>query len=141
MTPWERSFLLDHRVGHLATAGADGSPHVLPVCYALGADDAVYFVCDEKPKRSSPRGLLRLRNLAANPRAAFVVDDYADDWTRLAWVMVRGSAGVVGLAEHVVALSLLRARYPQYGPMDLSYADHPLVRIAPDRVTSWRCSG
>ena len=84
-----RQFLEAHRVGHLATAGADGAPHVIPVCYALD-DEAVYFVADEKPKRRPARELLRLRNLRANPRAALVVDDYDEDWTRLAYVLVRG---------------------------------------------------
>src|SRR5207244_1315415 len=89
-----RQFLEAHRVGHLATAGADGAPHVIPVCYALD-DEALYFVADEKPKRRPARELLRLRNLRANPRAALVVDDYDEDWTRLAYVLVRGPARVI----------------------------------------------
>ena len=84
-----RHFLEAHRVGHLSTAGADGVPHVIPVCYAADAE-AVYFVADEKPKRRPARELRRLRNLRENPRAALVVDDYDDDWTRLAYVLVRG---------------------------------------------------
>ena len=87
-----RRFLEAHRVGHLATAGADGAPHVVPVCYALD-DDALYFVADEKPKRGEARNLLRLRNLRVNPRAAVVVDDWDEDWTRLAFVLVRGQIG------------------------------------------------
>jgi nitroimidazol reductase NimA-like FMN-containing flavoprotein (pyridoxamine 5'-phosphate oxidase superfamily) len=30
-----RRFREAHRVGHLATAGANGAPHVVPVCYAI----------------------------------------------------------------------------------------------------------
>src|SRR6185369_15290294 len=45
-----RRFLEAHRVGHLATSGADGAPHVVPLCYAVD-DSALYFVADEKPKR------------------------------------------------------------------------------------------
>ena len=45
-----RRFLEEHEVGHLATAAPDGTPHVVPVCYAI--DDAgLYFVADLKPKR------------------------------------------------------------------------------------------
>src|SRR5881397_4320063 len=103
-----RRFLETHRVGHLATAGADGAPHVIPVCYALD-DEALYFVADEKPKRRPARELLRLRNLRANPHAALVVDDYDDDWTRLAYVLVRGPASfVVERGAHRTALDLLR---------------------------------
>src|SRR5207253_5067300 len=95
-----RQFLEAHRVGHLATAGADGAPNVVPVCYALD-DEALCFVADERPKRRPARELLRLRNLRANPRAALVVDDYDEDWTRLAYVLVRGPArGVEAVAAH-----------------------------------------
>jgi len=136
-----RRFLEAHRVGHLATTGADGAPHVVPVCYALD-DDALYFVADAKPKRRPARALQRLANLRANPRAALVVDDWDEDWTRLAWVLVRGPAAFVeGDALHAAALARLRARYPQYRAMSLDdRVAHPIVRIAPASVTTWRAS-
>jgi len=136
-----RRFLEDHRVGHLATAGADAAPHVVPVCYALD-DAALYFVADEKPKRRPARELVRLRNIRENPRAALVVDDYDEDWTRLAWVLVRGRAHVVSDAvAHAAALRLLRARYAQYGAMALDDpARNPIVRIEPTRVVVWRAT-
>jgi PPOX class probable F420-dependent enzyme len=138
-TPEAHSFLEAHRVGHLATAGADGAPHVVPVCYALD-DAAVYFVADLKPKRRPARALLRLKNLRENPRAALVVDDYDEDWERLAYVLVRGPAAVVEApAPHAAALALLRARYPQYRAMALDDpVRHPLVRIEAARVILWR---
>jgi PPOX class probable F420-dependent enzyme len=144
MSSWSeeaRRFLEAHRVGHLATAGADGAPHVIPVCYALD-DAALYFIADEKPKRRPARALLRLKNLRENPRAALVVDDYDDDWSRLGWVLVRGPASfVVDARARAAALALLRARYPAYGAMALEDAErHPLVRIEPARVVLWRAS-
>jgi PPOX class probable F420-dependent enzyme len=145
MASWSseaRRFLEAHRVGHLATAGADGAPHVIPVCYAVD-DAALYFVADDKPKRGPARALKRLANLRENPRAAFVVDDYAEDWRRLAWLLVRGPASFVddGTA-HAAALRLLRARYPQYQAMALDdAAAHPIVRIEPARVVLWRAAG
>ena len=134
-----RRFLEAHRIGHLATTGADGAPHVMPVCYALD-DDALYFVADEKPKRRPARVLRRLENLRANPRAALVVDDYDEDWTRLQWVLVRGPATIVDdAAAHAAALARLRARYPQYRRMALDDpAAHPIVRIVPAQIRSWR---
>jgi PPOX class probable F420-dependent enzyme len=133
-----RRFLEAHRVGHLATTGADGAPHVVPVCYALD-DGALYFVADEKPKRGPARAIRRLRNVRENPRAALVVDDYDEDWTRLAWVLVRGPARVMDSTAHGAALALLRARYPQYGAMALDdAARNPIVRIEPARVVLWR---
>ena len=136
-----RRFLEAHRVGHLATAGADGAPHVIPVCYALD-DDALYFVADDKPKRRPARELERLRNLRANPRAALVVDEYDDDWSRLAWVLVRGPACILeASADHARALALLRRRYPQYVAMRLDDPlRNPIVRIEPARVVLWRAA-
>ena len=134
-----RQYLEAHRVGHLATAGADGAPHVIPVCYALD-DAALYFVADEKPKRRPARELVRLRNLRTNPRAAIVVDDWDEDWTRLAWILVRGRASVVAdTSAHAAALRLLRVRYPQYRNMALDDpVRNPIVRIEPDRIVAWR---
>jgi coenzyme F420-0:L-glutamate ligase/coenzyme F420-1:gamma-L-glutamate ligase len=138
-TPEARRFLEAHRVGHLATAGADGAPHVVPVCYALD-DHTLYFVADAKPKRGPARDLARLRNVRANPRAAVVVDDWAEDWTRLAFVLVRGPAReITDPLAHAAALRLLRARYPQYVTMPLDDpVAHPVVAIEPARVVLWR---
>ena len=136
-----RRFLEARRVGHVATVAPDGTPHVLPVCYALD-DAAVYFVADAKPKRRPARALERVRNVRATGRAALVVDDYDDDWTRLAWVLVRGPATVVeDAATHAAALARLRARYPQYGTMPLDDPRaHPIVRIEAALVRTWRAA-
>jgi hypothetical protein len=69
-----------------------------------------------------------------------VVDDWDEDWTRLAWVLVRGSARVVSdPAAHAMAVGRLRARYPQYRAMVLDDpARNPVVRIDPTRVVLWR---
>ena len=85
-----RRFIEGRRVGRLATAGADGAPHVVPVVFALVGDDA-YVVIDEKPKTTLR--LRRLRNIAENPRAALLVDVYDEDWSRLRWAMLRGGGG------------------------------------------------
>lgn len=139
-SPEARAFLESHRVGHLATASAGAAPHVVPVCYAVD-DGALYFVADEKPKRGPARALKRLRNLHQNPRAALVVDDWSEDWTRLAWVLVRGPARVVAPPVHAHALALLRGRYPQYRRMALDDPGrNPVVAIEPRRVVVWRAA-
>ncbi|MBS0562863.1 MAG: TIGR03668 family PPOX class F420-dependent oxidoreductase [Proteobacteria bacterium] len=131
-----RAFVLAQRVARLATADEAGAPHVVPVCFALDGA-ALYVAIDEKPKGTGPAGMKRLRNIAANPRAAVVVDRYAEDWSRLAWVMLRGRAEVLapGEAEHAAALSLLRARYPQYRAMRLD--DLPVIALRIARATWW----
>lgn len=130
----ERLFLSTRRVGHLATADGRGVPHVVPVCFAL-SQDALYITIDEKPKRPD-RPLKRLRNIAENPAVALVVDHYDEDWTRLAWVMVRGRAEILAAGtEHARAQALLRGRYPQLDAMRIETL--PVIAIRIEKVTSW----
>lgn len=140
VTREERAFAERHRIGHLATANAAGVPHVVPVCFAL-VGDYFYFVIDEKPKRART-GLKRLRNLAENPRVALVIDDYDDaDWSRLAYLLIRGPAAcVTDPAEFTQALHALRTRYAQYRTMPLAFETHPMVRIVPEQRHFWRAA-
>ena len=137
-----RAFLQRHRVGRLATADRAGTPHVVPLCFALAEDDRLYFVVDAKPKRRAGVALKRMRNLAENPAVALVVDDYAEDWQALAYVLVRGTAAVVtDPTERIAALALLRVKYLQYRAMALEGPDHPVVRITIEHVHHWRSAG
>jgi PPOX class probable F420-dependent enzyme len=130
----QRRFLEAGRVAHLATVDARGAPHVVPVCYAI-ADATLYITIDEKPKRQDVP-LKRLRNILANPAVAVTVDRWDEDWTRLAWVMLRGRAEILADgAEHDRAQTLLRTRYPQYRAMDL--APLPVIALRIERATSW----
>ena len=131
----ERAFLAARRIGYLATADGQAAPHVVPVCFAIG-HDTLYVAIDEKPKRESGRPLKRLRNIVENPATAVVVDRYDEDWTRLAWVMLRGRAEILsGGVEHDEAQELLRSRYPQLRTMRI--AGRPVIALRIERVTSW----
>src|SRR5947199_10735302 len=70
------------RVGRLATAGADGRPHVVPICFVLDGD-TLYTAVDEKPKRT--RALRRLRDSQEDPRGEVGVDNYQEDRTKARW--------------------------------------------------------
>jgi len=130
----QRRFVETRRVGHLATADAAGAPHLVPVCFAL-AEAVLYITIDEKPKRRD-RPVKRVLNIVENPRAAFVVDRWDEDWTRLGWVMLRGAAQILDSgAEHDAAQDLLRARYPQYRVMNL--AGLPVIALRITHVASW----
>lgn len=122
-------------MARLATADADGQPHVVPICYAL-IDGKVCFTIDQKPKRQAGRNLKRLANIQANPKAALVVDRYDKDWSKLGWVMIQGAAGLLASGkEHGLAQARLRERYPQLVAMHI--ARLPVVTIRIDRVMSW----
>jgi PPOX class probable F420-dependent enzyme len=97
------------RVARLATVGADGRPHVVPVCFALHGD-TLYTAVDEKPK--STRRLRRLANIEANPQVELVIDHWDEDWSQLWWVRLAGRAEIVD--QHARALELLQAKYAQY---------------------------
>jgi PPOX class probable F420-dependent enzyme len=100
-------------VARLASVGADGRPHIVPVVFVLDGE-TVYSVVDSKPKRTTQ--LRRLENLRARPAAALLADHYEEDWSRLWWVRADGRARVLergGEEESERALALLSARHPQ----------------------------
>jgi PPOX class probable F420-dependent enzyme len=118
------------RVARLATVGADGRPHVVPICFALDGD-TLYTAVDEKPKAT--RKLRRLVNIEANPRVEVVIDRWDEDWSRLWWVRLAGEARIV---EHDArGLKLLQAKYPQYREAP---PGGPFVVVAVESRSEWR---
>jgi PPOX class probable F420-dependent enzyme len=135
---WELALVTAQRVAHLATASAAGSPAVVPVVYAFDGE-RFFTPLDGKPKRADVLRLRRVRDIAANPLVALVIDRYDKEWTRLAWVQVRGAAMLIQEGPaYERGMVLLRARYPQYATVPL--AGRPLLAIEPVTVRSWRAS-
>lgn len=128
-----------HRVARLTTVSAAGDPLVLPICYVL-AGDTVYSAIDAKPKRVPVQRLKRLRNIMENPRVALVIDDYSEDWSQLAYVMLHGRAEIVLQGpEFEDAIVKLREKYPQYQSMPIER--NPLIAVRLTRVVSWQAGG
>src|SRR3954471_9315889 len=102
------------RVARLATARADGRPHLVPVVFALDGDTLYPAVDDVKPKATTR--LRRLANIAANPAVALLADHYEDDWSALWWVRADGTARLLDPDDDEAgrARGLLAERYPQY---------------------------
>lgn len=132
----ERRFVERARVGRLATADAEGRPHVVPVCFAFVGDRLVTPI-DEKPQDVAANALRRSRDVEENPRVALVVDRYSEDWSRLGWVQVRGTATHLAANEpsHPPAVRALREKYDQYA--DHALEERPIVRVSPGHVLSW----
>ncbi len=80
-TEAEQEFLRSQRLARIATVGATGWPHVVPVMYKLTAEGAFEFDADG----------VKLRNITAEPRAALVVDG-----SPKRGVSVQGRAEVIG---------------------------------------------
>lgn len=133
-------FIRDHRVARLATADGDGRPAVIPICYVFDGEH-FYSPIDEKPKQVAPRQLKRVRNIESNPHVALVIDEYADDWSKLVYVLVTGLATIIqpGTDEHARAVRMLRDKYSQYHAMAID--ERMIIRIAPARIKHWRYQG
>jgi pyridoxamine 5'-phosphate oxidase family protein len=113
----EISYLEDQPLGRLATAGADGRPHVVPVSFRfnpeLGTIDTGGMHVDTTKK---------YRDVQANPFAAIVVDDLVsvDPWTpRMLEIRGRAEALPTGGKE-----------------LGTGFGD-ALIRIHPDKVNSY----
>ncbi len=131
MSPQEaRRRFATARVARLATVGADGAPHLVPITFAL-LGETVYSAVDQKPKRTLH--LRRLENVEATGRASLLVDHYEEDWTHLWWVRADGSARTLAPDEPEArhALTALKARYPQQRPIG------PVLAVDVERWTGW----
>jgi pyridoxamine 5'-phosphate oxidase family protein len=105
----ELDFLHGQRLlGRVATVGADGTPHVVPVGWRHNPDLDTIDVTGHGLERTK-----KFRDVARSGRAAIVIDDLAtlDPWRPRA-VEVRGRAEAVR-------------------------APGALIRIHPERVVSW----
>lgn len=122
---------------HLATADAQGRPHLVPFTFAL-AEDTIYSAVDAKPK--STTRLRRLANIAANPRVCALVDHYEDDWEALWWARADGTARILDVAEPegVAALDLLAQRHPAYRR---ERPPGPVLAIDVERWSGWSAAG
>ena len=100
----------DH--GVLATVDPERGVAAVPACFALDGRRLAVPVDTVKAKASAD--LRRTRNLAADPRAAFLCEGWdAEDWTRLWWV--RADLHLVpAITGDRLLEGLLRGRYPQY---------------------------
>ncbi|HXP20723.1 MAG TPA: TIGR03668 family PPOX class F420-dependent oxidoreductase [Streptosporangiaceae bacterium] len=123
------------RVARLATTGADGRPHLVPVTFALDGD-TVATAIDHKPK--STQDLRRLHNIREHPSVCLLADHYAEDWSRLWWARADGDARIVTDPGDCAAPSgWLAAKYAQYQEQPPT---GPVILVTIDRWTGWQAS-
>jgi pyridoxamine 5'-phosphate oxidase family protein len=124
-TPAEIAYLQSQPLGRLATVGPDGQPHVVPIGFRYNPDeDAI------DSGGLDIAATKKYRDILANRRVAFVVDDLAsvDPW-RVRGVEVRGEAEILmaGGAEFGAALGA-------------NFAED-MFRIRPRRIIGWGIDG
>jgi PPOX class probable F420-dependent enzyme len=136
LTAGEQVFVQRQRVARLATADEDGHPTLIPICYAF--DGYVFYTpLDEKPKSVPGTQLKRVHNIEARYEAALLIDQYADDWSQLGYILIHAHAELLypPAERHTQALQLLRDRYVQYNTMNLE--QNAVIVLTPERVTAW----
>ena len=128
-------FVREQRVARLATVDAEGRPHVVPVVFAYAAG-RLYTPLDLKPKAAQPDKLRRVLNIRANPRVQVLVDRYDEDWSRLAYVQLRGTAELIEEGtDYRRAVRLLEEKYPQYQALPLD--GRPVIRVTVEQAVTW----
>lgn len=139
MEEQELAFVRSQHVARLATIAADGTPSLVPICFALIDSDGpvIVSVLDDKPKSVPDEELARVRHIRREPRVSVIVDHYDEDWSRLAFVQIKGMARIVGPGDpaHATAIMALRSKYPQYHAMAVE--QRPVMVIEPRSTTSW----
>ena len=123
-----RRYIAQARVCRLATASPDGEPHVIPLCPVFDGVDTLYV--DIGP------GYRTAKQLAANPRATVLIDDYFDDWSALRRVILRCRVRRARTAERDAAWRRIRRKFPQSKAIDWQ----PRLTLAL-RIESWRQEG
>jgi nitroimidazol reductase NimA-like FMN-containing flavoprotein (pyridoxamine 5'-phosphate oxidase superfamily) len=125
-------FLAESRYGRLATANREAEPHVTPLGYVYH-DGAIWF--------HALRGGRRDRDLAENPKVAFLVDDGLGpeyDYNELRGAIVYGTCAVadddVQLDE--VRHAFMRAMGAQ-SVAEIQRRTHSWYRLDFERTSSW----
>jgi pyridoxamine 5'-phosphate oxidase family protein len=87
-TEKEIEYLHGQPLGRVATAGGDAAPHVAPVGFRLNSDEGTIEIGGHGLSKSK-----KWRDLRANPKVAFVVDDLesVNPWTPRG-IEIRGRA-------------------------------------------------
>lgn len=120
------------RSATLGTVDEHGRPHLVPIVFAH-EDRRLYTAVDLKPK--STLRLKRLRNIESNPNVSVLVDHYEDDWSRLWWVRLDGTARVVRSGPALrKGLALLTAKYEVYTTQP---PPGPVIEVRVENIRAW----
>lgn len=134
------SDLLDARVARMATSDQYARPHVVPIVFVY-EHPYLYTPIDSKPKKVGDwRHLRRAQNVVTNGRASVVIDVWDEDWSKLRYVLLEGTADVLESGdERDRAVALLEAKYPQYARLPLG--DAPVIKVTVERRLDWSGEG
>ena len=134
-------FIQRARVVRLATVGSELKPHLVPTVFLFNGSH-FFIPVDEKRKKAKPENLRRIKKIRGNPNVALLIDEYSEDWTRLAFVMIQGTASVMESRKQAdiqlrQAQEELATKYTQYQKIGIGKM---FIVIKPEKVVSWRSS-
>ena len=125
----QTEYLNARPVGRYAQLGRDGAVFVTPLCHVVSAGNV--FI-------STERGTWKVRSLKPGSVAAYVVDEYFDDWDQNRGVQVRGPVEIVeGGPEYRRAKRLHLMKFPQFETFEWDDKETVVLKILPERVTAW----
>jgi len=117
---------------------ADGAIHIVPIVFAY-ASGKIYFAIDQKPKTTITR-LRRLQNIKKNPQVTLLIDNYSENWGKLFYVLIYANAKLLSRSEEkdrLLALKLLKKKYPQYQDNRLLPPNSPVVCMRIGKIVAW----
>jgi PPOX class probable F420-dependent enzyme len=135
--PAVEEFIERARVARLATIDSEFQPHLVPVVFVFQGNH-FFIPVDEKRKTAKPQKLKRIRNIQDNPNVSLLIDEYSEDWTKLAFVMIQGKASISTKEEGNIqvrqAYKKLMTKYIQYQKVGVG---EMCIIITPKKVVSW----
>lgn len=135
--PAVEEFIERARLARLATIDSEFKPHLVPVVFVFNGNH-FFIPVDEKRKTAKPEKLKRIRNIQHNPNVALLIDEYSEDWTKLAFVMIQGKASIASKGEGNIqvreAYKKLMTKYIQYQKVGVG---EMCIIITPKKVASW----
>lgn len=136
--PAVEEFIERARVARLATIDSEFKPHLVPVVFVFDGNHFFIPVDEKRKKTSKPEKLKRIRNIQDNPNVTLLIDEYSEDWTKLAFVMIQGKASVATKEEGNIqvreAYKKLMTKYLQYQKVGVGDV---CIIITPKKVASW----
>jgi pyridoxamine 5'-phosphate oxidase family protein len=113
----EITYLESNTMGRLATIGADGRPHLVPLTYRFNPDEDTIDIGGVDFGTSK-----KWRDMLQNPHVAFLVDDASPAGAHA--IEIRGDA-----EPHFQGGESINSRFPNFKP--------EFVRVRPHRIVSW----
>lgn len=135
------SFLNSSYVARIATSTKKGEPYVSPIYFA-NDDNSIFFATESST--------IKFKLISINPQVAIVIDSFDASWlhtkmrkdifTKERAIVIRGNAKIFTdgkSREYASMYHRLFKKYPDYREQAWKKGESPIVKVTPQKVTSW----